>query len=58
MDMRKHLRRWLNHRELEQMGGRYDGIVAAVAEQNVRNRFTAQREAQPVIRFAEKALAR
>ena len=49
--MRRHLRRWLNDAELERRGGRFDGVIAAVTEETVRNRFTAQRELQPVIAF-------
>jgi hypothetical protein len=51
MDMTRHLRRWLNDKELKQMGGRYEGVVVAIREEKVRNRFTAQQEVQPVIKF-------
>ncbi len=51
--MRRHLKRWLNDRELLQMGGSYEGIVAEVVEELVRNRYTAQRELQPVIVFRD-----
>jgi hypothetical protein len=51
VDMRKHLRRWLNNTALEQMGGCYEGVIATVLEEQVRNRYTAQREQQPVVAF-------
>jgi hypothetical protein len=53
VDMRRHLRRWLNDTELIRRGGRYEGIIENVLEETVRNRFTAQREQVPVIVFAD-----
>ena len=47
--MRKHLTRWLNHSELQEMAGSYEGAIVEVIEKNVRNRFTRQDEVQPVI---------
>ena len=35
------------------MGGSYEGTIAAVVEEEVRNRFTTQREIQPVIVFTD-----
>jgi hypothetical protein len=35
------------------MGDVYEGVIASVAEQVVRNPFSAQRERQPVIAFAD-----
>ncbi len=51
VDMRRHLRRWLNDTELVRLGGRYEGVIESVVEERVRNRFTAQRELVPVIVF-------
>ena len=53
MDMRRHLKRWLNEGELQEMGGSYEGRISAVVEEELRNRFTVQREVQPVIVFAD-----
>jgi hypothetical protein len=54
MDMRRHTRRWLNDTALaSEFDGTFEGVIAAVTEEQVRNRFTAQRELQPVIAFAE-----
>ena len=51
MDIRRHLKRWLNDGELQEMGGSYEGTIADVVEEQVRNRFTTRREVQPVIVF-------
>ena len=51
MDMRRHLRRWLTDVPLQKMGGVYEGVIANVVEEEVRNRFTTKREVQPVIEF-------
>jgi hypothetical protein len=54
MDMRKHLRKWLNERALrDEFAGVYEGQIDDVFEQEIRNRFTADREIQPVIRFVD-----
>ncbi len=53
MDMRRHLKHWLNDSELQEMGGAYEGVIAEVVEEQVRNRFTTQREVQPVIVFLD-----
>lgn len=51
MDMRKHLRRWLNGPELRKLGDRYEGRIDRVTEEQVRNRFTGQKQIEPVIHF-------
>lgn len=52
MDMGRHLHRWLNDKALsQQFGDVYEGRIAAVGEQVIRNRFTAQKQLEPVIRF-------
>jgi hypothetical protein len=51
--MRRHLRRRINDTELSRHGDTYDGVLTAVTEENVRNRFTAQREVVPVLVFAD-----
>jgi hypothetical protein len=53
MDMRRHLRPWLNDAALARLGGVFDGVIASVVEEVVRNRFSAQRETQPVLVFAD-----
>jgi len=49
--MTKHLRRWLNEASFRDMGGAYDGVIQAVTEELVHNRFTGQRTLQPIIHF-------
>ena len=51
--MRRHLKRWLDNSELLKTGGSYDGIIADVVEETVRNRYTAQRQIEPVIVFTD-----
>ena len=51
MDMRRHLKPWLNDAELVRLGGEFEGRIASVVEETIRNRFTANRELQPVIEF-------
>jgi len=53
MDMRRHLRRSLNVPDLQGLGGCYEGRIADVTEQEVRNRFTTKKEKQPVIVFED-----
>ena len=53
MDMRRHLNRWLNHAELINMGGSYEGTIATVVLEEIRNPFTTQRNALPVIVFTD-----
>ncbi len=53
MDMRRHLKRWLNDADLRNMGGSYEGTISAVVEEETRNRFTTQRTVQPVIVFTD-----
>lgn len=51
--MTRHLKRWLNDAALEGRGGTYQGVIGSVTEEVVRNRFSAQRELQPVIGFTD-----
>jgi hypothetical protein len=51
MDMTRHLTKWLNDDALRLFGDCYEGVIDNVVEQWIRNRFTAERELQPVIRF-------
>ena len=51
MDMARHLRRWLNETSLRELGGVYEGRIADVTEEKLRNRYTAQHQLQPVITF-------
>jgi hypothetical protein len=53
MDMRRHLRRWLNDAELQRLGDRHEGTIASVTEEEIRNRFTATRQFEPVITFED-----
>jgi hypothetical protein len=53
MDIRKHLRRWLNASALEAMGGVYIGVIATVTEENVRNGFRMVTQLEPVIVFQD-----
>jgi hypothetical protein len=54
VDMTRHLRRWLNDKALsEQFGDTYEGRIADVVEQTIRNRFTAEKQLEPVIRFED-----
>ena len=53
MDIRRHLRPWLNDATLVRLGGSYGGVVASVTEEQVRNPFTAMRQLEPVIGFDE-----
>jgi hypothetical protein len=47
--MRRHLATWVNDLLFERLGGPLEAGIVSVTEQMVRNRFTAQRELQPVI---------
>jgi hypothetical protein len=54
MDMNRHLRRWLNGTALRrEFGGHYEGIIAEVLEEKLKNTFTATKELQPVIVFED-----
>jgi hypothetical protein len=53
MDMNHHLRRWLNETTLREMNDRYDGRIARVTEELIRNRFTGQKQLEPVIGFED-----
>ena len=51
--MRKHLHRWLNDEALRELGDEYEGKIASVTEEVIRNRFTAQRQLEPIIAFQD-----
>ena len=51
--MRRHLKRRLNNGELLKMGGSYEGSIAEVVEETVRNPFTTQQEVVPTIVFVD-----
>ena len=53
VDMTKHLRPYLIVSALEAMGGEYEGVVEAVTEELIRNRFTGQKTFEPVISFVD-----
>ena len=53
MDMRRHLKRWLTNSDLRGLGGSYEGIIVDVVEEEVRNRFKAKHELNPVIVFLD-----
>jgi hypothetical protein len=49
MDMNKHLPRWLNDAALAGLGGRYEGTIAAVVEERVRNSFKRDGKGKPLV---------
>jgi len=50
--MTRYLKKWLTDKALEeQHDSEYEGVVAQVSEEMIRNRFTAQRETLPVVTF-------
>jgi hypothetical protein len=51
--MSRHLRKWLNDAALVALGGEYEGVIASVSEERIRNRFTAQTQLEPVIAFED-----
>jgi hypothetical protein len=54
MDMSRHLRRWLNDAELARREhGAYEGTIADVVEEVVRNPYTTRQEEVPVVVFAD-----
>ena len=53
MDMRHHLKRWLNDAELRRLGDRYQGRIERVVEEPIRNRFTGNKQYEPVIYFED-----
>jgi hypothetical protein len=54
MDMTRHLHRWLNEKALrEEFGGRYTARIATVTEETIRNRYTFQKQLEPVITFED-----
>ena len=52
-DMTKHLKRFLTDKELQAIGGEFEGVVASVTEEPIRNRFKATTSDEPVITFQE-----
>lgn len=52
-DMSRHLKQWLTDRALVDLGGEFEGVVAMVTEELIRNRFTAQRSMEVVVAFDE-----
>ena len=54
MDMTKFLRRrFLTNAVLEDMGGRYEGVIATVAVEAVLNKWNLTKQEQPVIAFTD-----
>jgi hypothetical protein len=54
MDMTRHLRRWLNDKALnENFDGEYEGRIGDVTEETIRNRFTGQKQLEPVVIFED-----
>jgi hypothetical protein len=44
---------WLTAKAIEAMGGVFDGSISAVAEEELRNPYTAEREPQLVLAFSD-----
>ena len=53
MDMRRYLKRFLNEESLKRMNGRYDGVIAQVVEEPIRNKFIASKQLEPIIKFED-----
>lgn len=53
MDMRTKLGIWLTGETVHAMGDRYEGVIAEVAEQMVRNRFTTKTGPVLVVVFTD-----
>ena len=53
MDMRRHLIRLITLSVLEEMGDRYEGVIAEVIEEPVRNKFKGTKNLEPVIVFGD-----
>lgn len=53
MDMTRYLKPYLNVKELEALGGAYNGVIAAVTDEDLRNKFRGQRSTEPVISFMD-----
>lgn len=51
--MTRFLKKWLTEGVLRKMGDRYEGRIASVTEEVLRNRFTATKGPQPVIDFQD-----
>jgi len=54
MDMARHLRKWLNDTTLRELGDMYEGHIADVTEELIRNRFRYNTKTlEPVITFED-----
>ena len=53
MDMRQHINRGMTNGDLEQMDGAYAGVIADVVLEEMRNKYTAKYEKNPVIVFED-----
>jgi hypothetical protein len=53
MDMTRFLKHLLNNRELARMGGRYEGRIAGVTAEFMRNKFKGTTGEEPVILFED-----
>ena len=53
MDMSRHLPRWLNETTLRDLGDTYEGRIADVREEKIRNKFRLQKALEPVIHFED-----
>lgn len=51
MDMTRYLKPYLTVPELEAMGGEYDGVIASVTNEEIRNRYKGQKSNEPVVSF-------
>jgi hypothetical protein len=52
-DMTRHLKPWLTLKALASMGGDFEGVIASVTDETLRNPFTAQRTLEPVVMFLD-----
>ena len=53
MDMTRLLKPYLNVSQLEALGGAYDGVIAAVSSQLLRNKFRAEMSEEAVVSFLD-----
>ena len=54
VDMTRHLRRWLNDKALiEHFDDSYEGRIADVTEEVIRNKWTGQKQLEPVLVFED-----
>jgi hypothetical protein len=51
MDMRRFLKPSLTVSTLQALGGEYEGVIASVTDEEMRNRFTGQKAFEPVVTF-------